>query len=982
MFRDLIGKGVEICNIGLQQGYIKEDGSVSTSGDTDHSKWVTTGFIEGGVDFLIHLNEGYFVNKVSIYDKNKKLLCVSYLASRGAAFHQCTEYSYHMHKNYMFRLGIVHDGSVEATWVGSSDPLTPDQDITPTDDIIKDFFRVDLNYFTPVVSEDPNYENAVRRVNHTTFIENTRADGTFDHFGVRYSDQNETCGRVGFEVSPYTYQTAVHNPRSYFWTEKVLSHITEYGNQYYNNNSLNSSEYWFGLNCSNSVDYVLGYNKALHFARNYLAGQGSSTSTLNTTEVIPEADFSNVRPLDIIVKKSHVWIIVELFKDASGTVRFVRCAESGGGTPAYSTNIYSTESLLDRKNYGTSIDDYKYQFTRLPSGPSQSTTEPLFDYVPNTLDEDFTPFTYNEDICTCKGDKVEFMWGDKVFMNVKRANCWEAVDLRKWDETNQTYETIKTYPILDTSKYPTKILSGDWVDVNMTYVFPVDGEQYGKFIAVATSKHKNILDRTQPWLVPSNPSIGLGVWLDATNSIAKVSKTDNSKTWAIPCKPNTTYKARQDITASENTLLRLAWGTMSNLNFVEEGTSASVYNITNKTDVGNNIETTVTTGANATYLFVQIGANNEKAATCREIIQVYEDVESHYESEPTYFEVLAAKLSCYWVNDMSHWDTSITYGTPMYMGCEANTGFTDSSVTDSARFKRLSWSSGQYFGWWGTSGAPSSTYYHATIRALGEYGMAKYSRVYITTENLYTDANKTLGKNISTAEATYGQLVDNSYRDIITLSVKPGQVYRYFYKRNLSSAYDNEKAAFYDANDNIVGEVIWLYRPSDDNIPATGTYPQWTVTVPENAVTLKFACLKDTLSSANTKITIYNTTPDYNYYNNDTILSNYDMRSDTSQYAYLYENSYREIVTVPCKPGETYRYSYHREASSSYAYERYAFLDEFGRPIDSTAFSFYDSSNIPPVGSDPYWDITVPANAVAFQIGGIKSNTNKAIYKQ
>ena len=983
MFRDLIGKGVEICNIGLQQGYIKDDGSVSTSGDTDHSKWVTTDFIEGGRDFLIHLNEGFFVNRVSIYDKNKKLMCKSYLSSRGAAFHQCTEYSYHLHKNYLFRLGFVHDGTIEPTWAGSSDPLTPDQDITPSDDIVKDFFRVDLNYFTPVASEDPNYEQALRRVNHLTLLESTNHDGTFNHFGIKYSDQNETPGRVGFEVSPYSYQTAVHNPRSYYWTEDTLNHTSQYGNQYYNNNSLNSSSCWYGVNCSNSVDWVLGYQKALHFARNYLAGQ--STSTLNTTEIVPESDFSNVKPLDIIVKQSHVWIIVALYKDATGTVRFVRCAESGGGTPAYSSNIYSTESLLARKTYGTSITDLWYQFTRLPSGPSQAIEEPTVTYVANdSLTEDFTPNNYNEDICMCKGDKVAFMWGDKIFANVKRANGWEAVDLRKWNEANQEYETIKTYDITSGTTYPNQILAGDWIDVNMTYLFPVDGNQYGKYIAVATSEHEQVLNRYDPWLVPSDSSLGVqGFWLDAGTNQIRISKTDKSKTWAIPCKPNTTYTATQDITASENTLLRLAWGKMSNLDFVDDATDMPVFDITNKTTVNDKHITTVTTGAGATYLFVQIGANDERAATCREIIQVYDATTTSIESEPTYFEVLASKVKCYAVNNMSHYDTVNVYGTPLYFNNEANSGFTNSGLVDSSRFKRIAWNFGKTFGWWNLSSGPDATYYHATIRALGEYGVAKYSRIYITADNLYVDANKTAGKNISTAEETYGQVVDNSYRDVVTISnVKPGQIYRYFYKRNLSSAYDNEKAAFYDANGDVVGDVIWLYRPADGNIPETGTYPEWTVTVPANAVTLKFACLKNSLTSANTNITIYNTTPDLNYYNSDYILSNYDMRQDTAQYNYLYANSYREIVTVPCQPGEVYRYSYHRDASSSYAYERYAFLDENGRPLNDTAFSFYDSSSIPPTGSDPYWDITVPANAVAFQIGGIKSNTNKAIYKQ
>lgn len=124
MFRDLIGKGVEICNIGLQQGYIKEDGSVSTSGDTDHSKYVVTGFIDGGLDFLTHLNEHYFVTHVSIFDTEGNLLLQRLYTNQPRQFHKGMEFSFHLPKQYKMRLSICHNESIVIEWNTVSGSIT------------------------------------------------------------------------------------------------------------------------------------------------------------------------------------------------------------------------------------------------------------------------------------------------------------------------------------------------------------------------------------------------------------------------------------------------------------------------------------------------------------------------------------------------------------------------------------------------------------------------------------------------------------------------------------------------------------------------------------------------------------------------------------------------------------------------------------------------------------------------------------------
>lgn len=982
MFRDLIGKGVEICNIGLQQGYIKEDGSVSTSGDTDHSKWVTTDFIIGGRDFVCHLKEGFFINKVSVYDENFNLLKETVISSRPRCYKECTEYSHHLHKSLRMRLGIVHNGTIEVGWNTVSEQAVPDRDISPTEDIFEDFFYVDRSYFDVVQSEDPSYEQALRRLNHIAFVTPTNYKNQLVSLGVKYSDQNETPGRVGYEVSPYTYCTAVHNPRSVYWTENVQNHNSQYGWKYHNTNG--SSNGWFGQNCSNSVDFVRGYDKALHFARNYSATTEYGNKILNATEVVPDEHCTNVKPLDNLVKPTHVWIVAEIWKDASGIPRFIRCGESGGGNTYYTSVIYSVESWLSRiQNEG----ELGYQVTRLPNNIN-TIQEPLLDYIGNDLTDDFTPIAYNDDICTFIGDKAEFMWGGIIYLNVHRYNGWENLVIEKWNETNQQYESFQTIDITKGSVYPMKYLrtsndyttgtaylDTDWCDINISSYFPYNGNEYGKYRAFCTTSCKNLFDFAHTdTLLPPVSSGKTGYWLSASDGKIRAS-SDGSHTWAIPCKPNTTYTVTQDRTNSTNSLLRVAYGTMANLSFVDSASDVAVYSITNKTTVSDDqYAVSVTTGANATYLFVQVSATSSIYDTVKHILVLREDSNETVESDPTYFEILAVRLKCYNVGSMNQYNIDQINGLPLYITAESGAGFTNAGLIDSKRFKKPTAANLiDHFCWWGSDSMPNSTYPYVCVRCKGEYGYGKYETGYLEPTNLYSSNYYQANTDIETAT---GNVIANSYRNTVTIeNVTPGDVYRYFYKRDLSAEYSIEKYAFYDSNDQIIGEVQKFYSTSTGGIPETGTYPHWEMTVPTGASKLKVGCLK-----GNSSIVLYNLNyqPPINYYSSDYMTDNRDIKFDGTEQ----DNSYRNLVTINnLTEGDVYTYQYTRALSSAYNYERYAFYDENGTMLSASANYFYPTTDVPAEGSTPLWILTVPANAKTLKIGCLKGNNGQKISK-
>lgn len=981
MFRDLIGKGVEICNIGLQQGYIKEDGSVSTSGDTDHSKWVCTDFISGGRDFICHLQDGFFINKVSVYDENFQIMKDTVVTTRPRCYKQCTEYSFHLHKAYKMRLSIIHDGTITPDWTTVSEQAVPDRDVSPDEDIFKDFFYVDRSYFDVLASDDPSYQQALRRVNHLTFLAPTNYKNEFINFGVKYSDQNETPGRVGFEVSPYSYCTAVHNPRSAYWTENVQNHKSQYGWKYHDGNG--SSNGWFGQNCSNSVDWVRGYDKALHFARNYAATSAYGSPTLDASVVTPDSTCSNLRPLDNIVKSTHVWIVAEIWKDASGTPRFIRCAESGGGNTYYTSTLYSVESWLGRI---TGVEDY--QITRLPNNIT-ATQEPLLDYVGDDLTDDFTPITYNDDICTFIGDKVEFMWGGIIYLNVHRYNGWENVIIEKWNETNQQYETFQTLDITSGTTYPIRQLrtsndyttgtayyDTDWIDVKLSQYFPYGGTEYGKYRAYCTTSCKNLFDFAHnDSLTPPESSGKNGYWLSA-NTGKITASTDGSKTWAIPCKPNTTYTVSQD-TNNTNTLLRVAYGTMSNLNFVNTGGDATVYSITNHTTVGEKRIVSITTEANATYLFVQVSATNSRYEDARQVLVLREASNTTVQSDPTYFEVLAVKLKCYVVNGMNQYDIEQVNGTPLYITSENGSGFTNSELRDSSRFRKPGQTNLQdHFCWW-SLGSPNATYPYVCIRVKGEYGYGKYETGYKEPTNYYDQAYYQANMDINTST---GSLVSNNYRNTVIIeNATPGDTYRYFYKRNLSADYSIEKYAFYDDNDQLVGDVQKFYSTADGNIPETGTYPHWDFVVPAGASKIKIGCLKDTLTNANTLITLYNCDqkPRTNYYSEQYWQASKALDSSGNEV----DNQYRNLVTInDLNEGDVYSYSYSRTLSDAYNYENYGWYDENGALIEINRF--YTTGSVPAIGTSCIWILTVPANAKTLKIAALTGNSGQKIYNQ
>ena len=826
MFRDLIGKGVELTNIGLQQGYIKEDGSVSTSVDTDHSKWVTTDFIKGGRDFLLYLNSGYYIVKGGVYDSEGNFIRNYHMYYLARKYYNNTQLSFHLHKDYQMRLCIIYN-SQAPTHVTVRNNLQPERDITIDENIIDQFVYVDLNYFKLMESTDPSYPDAVMRAEHIcSFIDDQRYKTDNECVqGTSYTDQREVPGRVGNEKSPYTYLTCWHNPRGVVYTENIQNHVSEYGYNYTSNKV--NCKLWYGLNCTNCVDFVTG-SYVLYYVGDYAAG-----GIVGTNRVIPESDCSNLKPLDIVQNSHHVWCIVAIYLDANDRVRFIRCAESGGGDDGTAMCLYTPESLHCR------LQDEEYGVYRLKKAINVR-PEPELDYIPSNLNDDFTPIIYNDDVCTMLGDKAPFMWGDPIFINVKRNVGWENLVIKKWNEINEQYETFQNIDITSPVTYTTKISNGDWIDVSLNSYFPYGGTEYGKYIAYCTAHGKNIFDKTQPFLKYTSTK---AYWIDATNNLIKCGSTASNHTWAIPCKPNTTYTVTQPA-GDSNAVLRLAWGNMADLSFVQAGNNATCYDITNYTQVGDLFVTTITTGQDATYLFFYCGGD-ANYNNYLDLFILKEQTANVIESDPTYFEVLAVDFHCTYVTDTySVFEQNILRGTNYYVEWEGNGGVSPNPGTYQAFNPERPYAIYN-------SRLPSSSYPNPTIRVRSEYGCAlKRLDSYYTVSNLYTtEATVTQNKRLN---ETTGAEISATYNELIVLdNVDANSNYIIAFQRKQSSSeYRTEQYAFYDANGDLIGSVNRLYDAN--HIPQTNINSMWTITTPTNCKTLKIALYMD-----NTYKTVY-----------------------------------------------------------------------------------------------------------------------------
>lgn len=207
--------------------------------------------------------------------------------------------------------------------------------------------------------------------------------------GIPYSSVKELDKFVGQEVSFHTFMTAVHNPKSVLYTERV--NLPPY-------NGTNCALF-YGTVCSMAVNYALGLE------RPYVADM---YPTLPFFQKVTHQDLSYAVPGDVIWTKGHVVLITNVWRDDLGNMEKLEILESAGrGT---SIKTYSLDQLINRwKNFNWLLLRYK----ELNSLVSYE----ICPYV-QVLDDPYEDVIYNDKLCLNRGDKASYRTGENVVLNV------------------------------------------------------------------------------------------------------------------------------------------------------------------------------------------------------------------------------------------------------------------------------------------------------------------------------------------------------------------------------------------------------------------------------------------------------------------------------------------------------------------------------------------------------------------------------------
>lgn len=298
--------------------------------------------------------------------------------------------------------------------------------------------------------------------------------------GLPYSSVKELDKFVGYNVSLHTFMTAVNNPYSLFYTERVsaANSTSAWGKTYHGQNC----ELYYGMTCSFLSSLCAGSKMPISVSMSKWAAENA----LIFAKVYLQ-NVDGVQIGDIYWNPDHDRIVTGIKRDSSGKV----------------TNIVMTEAWqpLVRELSKTASG-----FMSLMASEHAIIYRHLHlyknvDYVPSEFvavdDEVLTPYVYNNDICCFAGDKACFREGDTIAINynLSSVGAWTAMELYKGDT------------LLDTITIDSSVHVVDLTSMNLTYgkykARMTDGENYSDYTyfevlqtTVTASKDGNFLSMT------------------------------------------------------------------------------------------------------------------------------------------------------------------------------------------------------------------------------------------------------------------------------------------------------------------------------------------------------------------------------------------------------------------------------------------------------------------------------------------------------
>ncbi len=265
--------------------------------------------------------------------------------------------------------------------------------------------------------------NAVKKAYHMSDIKfvpksdiisnnNTYKKGR-EYRGMIYSSTKEISTYVGEDVSFHTFMTAINNPKSRIYTDRINKPPYH---------GANCSSY-YGTVCSGVVNYALGLSE------NYRSYDFVASSKFKKIES-PTPD--SVQIADILWQPGHVLLVTNISKLSNGDVSRIEVTESTGrGTRRYEKASSELNSFFQN---GNKLLRYLEMENNL-------------DYIPLTSfvavgNEQLNPYQYNDLICPDKGDRSCYRTDEDIILNISNEDA--QLEIYKGDELREVLAVAST----------------------------------------------------------------------------------------------------------------------------------------------------------------------------------------------------------------------------------------------------------------------------------------------------------------------------------------------------------------------------------------------------------------------------------------------------------------------------------------------------------------------------------------------------------
>ena len=212
----------------------------------------------------------------------------------------------------------------------------------------------------------------------------------YSYKGMIYSSVKEIGTYVGNSISFHTFMTAIHNPRSRIYTDRI-------DEAPYHGKNCRS---YYGTVCSSLVSYALGLFPVY------------GSFDFASSEEMEELEYSQLDSLhiaDVLWRSGHVAIVTNVVRDADDRIVSIEISEA--------LQNGCKRRSAPRSSFLRSIAPTFKKALRYKDLKSNLFYSSAPEFV-TVLDEEPLPFVYNSDICVDKGDRSCYFVGDKVTLNI------------------------------------------------------------------------------------------------------------------------------------------------------------------------------------------------------------------------------------------------------------------------------------------------------------------------------------------------------------------------------------------------------------------------------------------------------------------------------------------------------------------------------------------------------------------------------------